>query len=55
MPTDAAVYGDMTISHVFNRISRKVGVAKQTNKISGRIAALRKLPIEWSVSKASPL
>lgn len=52
MPTDAAVYGDMTIPQVFNRLSKKIGVAKQTNKISRRIATLRKLPIQWSIVKS---
>jgi len=52
MPTEAAVYGHMTIAQALNHISKKVGVAKQTNKISKRVKILTKLPIEWSVIKS---
>ena len=48
MPTDAVVYSHLTVKHAFNRISKKVGVAKKTNKISERIKLLKLLPGQWS-------
>ncbi len=48
MPTDAVVYSHLTVKHALNHISKKVGVAKKTNKISERLRLVKSLPAKWS-------
>ena len=49
MPTDAVVNSHLYLSHCVNFISKKTGVAEETNKISQRIEILKSEPIKWSV------
>ena len=44
MPTDAWVFSQMTLSLAFNTILRKTYIKDMTNRISERIAILRKTP-----------
>ncbi len=48
MPTDATVYSHLTLRHTLNFISKQIGIAQQTNRISERIKLLSQLPIEWT-------
>ena len=48
MPTDAVVNSHLTPNHALNFISKKVGIAKQTNKISERVRLVKALPVEFS-------
>lgn len=49
MPTDATVYSHLTLRHALNHLSKKIGIARKTNKISERIKLLKGLPIEWTI------
>jgi hypothetical protein len=48
MPTHAVVYSHLLPKHALNFLSKKIGVAKTTQKISERIRLMRELPIQWS-------
>ena len=48
MPIDAVVYSHLTIKHALNHLSKKVGVAKKTKKISQRVWLMKSLPAKWS-------
>jgi hypothetical protein len=47
MPTDAVVNSHLSIRHVLNHITKRIGIAKETNKISKRIEKLLSRDIEW--------
>lgn len=47
MPTDAVVKSHLSIRHALNHITKRIGIAKETNKISKRIKKLLSLDIEW--------
>ena len=49
MPTDAAVKSHLTIKHVLNHITERIGIAKKTDKISERIKILLSEDIEWFI------
>lgn len=53
MPADAAVYSHLSIDHALNYISKKIGLAEQTNRISERIKTLKGLPIKWSIIESA--
>lgn len=52
MPTDAWVFSQMTLSLAFNTILRKTYIKDMTNRISERIAILRKTPHECYLLKS---
>lgn len=52
MPTDAVVKSHLSIKQALNNISKKIGVAKQTDSISERIRIMKRLPIQWSIIKS---
>ena len=52
MPTDAAINSHLSTRHVLNFISKKIGISRQTNKISERIKITKQLPIDWSIIKS---
>ena len=47
MPTDAAVYSHLTVRHVLNHMSKKLGIAKKTNRISERVQMMIGLEAEF--------
>lgn len=52
MPTDAVVNSLMTISQVFNHLAKRTGIAKQTNRISQRVALMRSPDIQYTLLKS---
>jgi hypothetical protein len=53
MPTDAVINSHLLPKHALNFMSKKIGIAERTNKISERIQIMRELPIEWSVIRST--
>ncbi len=49
MPTDAVVESHLSAQHALKLLSKKIGVADQTDRISERIEMLKELPIEWGI------
>ena len=52
MPTDAITYSCMSARQVMNRLSKKVGIAKLTPKVSERIALMLKEPMAYDLVKS---
>lgn len=52
MPTDAVVHSHMSIKHALNHISKVIGVAEKTNKISERVRLIKGLPAQWSIIRS---
>lgn len=48
MPTDAITQSIMSVNQLLNYLSKKTGIAKQTNKISERVHLMRREPIEYT-------
>lgn len=53
MPTDATVYSHLSLRQTLNYLSKKIGIAKKTNKISERIKLLKSLPIKWTMIESA--
>lgn len=48
MPTDAVTQSIMSVNQLLNYLSKQVGLAKKTNKISERVHLMRREPIEYT-------
>lgn len=49
MPTDAVTNSLMTINQVYNHLAKRTGIAKETNRISERVAMMRALSTEHAI------
>jgi hypothetical protein len=52
MPTDAVVKSHLTLKAVLNDMAKKIGIAKKTNSISGRIKILRELDAKFYLTSS---
>ncbi len=52
MPTDAAINSLLTLNQVFNFLAKRTGIARQTNRISRRVAIMLTLPIDYSIIRS---
>lgn len=53
MPTDAVTHSVMSVKQVLNFLSKRLGVSKQTPKISERVHLMRRLPIKYTFVKSA--
>ena len=52
LPTDAVANSLMTMNQVFNYLAKRTGVARQTNRISERVAIMRSLPGGYAIIRS---
>ncbi|MBF0245459.1 MAG: protein containing Six-hairpin glycosidase-like domain protein [Planctomycetes bacterium] len=52
MPTDAVVKSVMTVKQLLNQLSKDVGIARLTDKISERVNLMRREPIEYEIIRS---
>jgi hypothetical protein len=52
MPTDAVTQSVMSVSQLLNALSKKIGIAKQTPKVSERVKMMRSLPLDCALIRS---